>query len=104
MSLINSWKKLVQEHNNPITAKKARMIALVGKNCSVEERIHGIIENINTNIQMKMKFSEFYQLVTIPRDILSHKEEIIDDFKNRGFIIYDVKDPNVFIVSWNYEE
>ncbi len=103
MSITEYLKNAIKHSSVPITAEKARMVAITGTPCTIEKRLNRVIEDINNSIQAKMRYSEFYQLVVIPKDLQNYRDTIINNFSNRGFTVYTMEDSNIFVISWNYE-
>lgn len=105
MFFADKIKGIIKENTSPIDAVKAQMIAITGQSISPEKRYKEYIHSINNSIATKVKFQEFYYTVILPVDLISKREDIINDFKERGFIIYTLKPDNKesFIISWKYE-
>ena len=83
----------------PITLEKAKMIAITGQYCSVEQRIANFLSEINDLIEIKAMSAKFNCLVDLPEDLISHKEEIQKEYENRGFKIILVNE-SLFILNW----
>lgn len=97
-------KEILKDKNTPITADKARMIAITGSVCTMEQRLQSFIKEVNKIIADKVRFQEFYHMVVIPEDLISYRDAIIADFQSRKFAIYTVTPENkeIFVISWKY--
>ncbi len=102
----NKIKTAIKEQSTPLTAEKARMIAITGSNCTPEQRMQQFIKGLNNIIRDKVRYEEFYLLVVVPEDLYPTRDIVIKDFKDRGFIIHEVTPENkeIFVISWKYNE
>lgn len=101
----NKLKDIISNTALPLTAEQAKMLTITGHNVTTEKRYQNFIREINDIIADKVKFQQFYYTVLIPMDLFNRREEIINEFKSRGFTIYTAKPDNkeLFIISWKYE-
>lgn len=101
-NLIEKTKDLITGKQTPVTSDVAKMIALTGKVCTVEQRTNEFISEINELIMAKSRLSCFRILVELPKDLHSSSDKIKEDFKSRGFSIHDLNPIVVgtFIINW----
>ena len=99
---LEKTKEIITGRTSPITKEEAKMIAITGGNCTVEQRIKNFILEINNIIEEKARFSRFYCLVELPSDLVDVKETIAQEYINRGFTIYNLNPDclSVFVISW----
>lgn len=102
MDIVNKTKEIFKKDDSPITANKAKMLAIVGSICTQEERFNDFISEVNEDIMNKAKYSEFYHLMVLPMDLVPKWKEIKENFTQRGFIVHEVipSDKEIYVISW----
>lgn len=101
-NVIEKTKNLLTGKTTPITKDEAKMITITGSRCSIEQRMKIFIDEINSSIETKARSNQFQYLVVLPQDLISKKKTIQEEFSQRGFDIYTIKQRNnkLFIISW----
>ena len=100
--IVEKTKDLLIGKQTPLDKNSANMLALIGKVCTIEERISEFIRDINETITNKARAYQFMMLVEVPEELLSKIELIQKDFMDRGFMIHTLTPEikGVFIIDW----
>lgn len=101
--LLEKTKDLLVGKQTPITKENVSMLATTGKICTVEERVHEFIKEINELVLTKARLSQFVCLVEVPKELFSQVSVIEKDFADRGFSIHKL-DPiieGIFVINWS---
>lgn len=101
-NIIEKTKEIINAKQTPITMAGAKILAISGKVCSVEQRQAEFIRGINEAIIGKARVSQFRYLVEIPEDLIEQTSDIITEFKSRGFRIHTLepKIEGIFVINW----
>lgn len=99
---LEKTKEFLNNSKNPINKESAKVLAISGRVCSLEQRKAEFINGINESIVSKARASQFRYLVEVPEDLLSITKDIIDDLKERGFSIHilEPKVSGLFVIDW----
>ena len=102
VKFLEKTKELLNNSKSPISKESAKVLAISGKISSLEERKDEFINSINESIIAKARISQFRYLVEVPEDLLSITDNIINDFKERGFSIHTLepKIEGLFVIDW----
>lgn len=101
--LLEKTKKMLNAKANPITKDEAKMLSIVGKVISIEQRLDDFLSEINKVIIDKARYSQKMYLVEVPEDLIEQTENIEANLTERGFHIHELspKIAGVFVVNWN---
>ncbi len=101
--LLEKTKKMLNAKANPITKDEAKMLSIVGKVISIEQRLDDFLSEINKVIIDKARYSQKMYLVEVPEDLIGQTENIEANLTERGFHIHELspKIVGVFVVNWN---
>lgn len=100
--IIKKIKETVNPSREPITYITAKTIKAVGKPATLEQRINAFYKEIDDEITHAAQNGEDLLVVTIDSDILDHRKEFLNTYKERGFKLFELTPSNdkIFIVSW----
>lgn len=100
--LIEKTKRMLNPKANPITKDEARMLAIVGKVVSSEQRLSDFLGEINEVIVAKARAGQRMYLVEVPEDLITYTEDIEATLKDRGFQVHELapKVEGVFVINW----
>lgn len=102
--IIEKTKNILFKKPKAIDCDSARMLAMTGRVCTIEERMTEFMEDIDNSIENKAKYGKFMTLIQIPKDLISQTSSISDNLISRGFFIHtlepEIKDS--FLVSWKF--
>lgn len=101
--LLEKTKKMLSTKANPITKDEAKMLSIVGKVISIEQRLDDFLSEINKVIIDKARYSQKMYLVEVPEDLIGQTENIEANLTERGFHIHELspKITGIFVVNWN---
>ena len=101
--LLEKTKKMLNAKANPITKDEAKMLSIVGKVISIEQRLDDFLSEINKVIIDKARYSQKMYLVEVPEDLIGQTENIEANLTERGFHIHELspKITGIFVVNWN---
>lgn len=99
---LEKTKEFLNNSKSPISKESAKVLAISGRVCSLEQRKAEFINGVNESIVNRARTSQFRYLVEIPEDLLSITKNIIDDLKERGFSIHTLepKVEGLFVINW----
>ena len=100
--LIEKTKRMLNPKANPISKDEAKMLSIVGKVVSTEQRLNDFLGEINEVIVAKARVSQRMYLVEVPEDLVEQTENIEANLKERGFHIHELapKVAGVFVINW----
>ena len=100
--LIEKTKRMLNPKANPISKDEAKMLSIVGKVVSTEQRLNDFLGEINEVIIAKARVSQRMYLVEVPEDLVEQTENIEANLKERGFHIHELtpKVAGVFVINW----
>ena len=101
-NVIEKTRDFLTGKKTPITKETAKLLSVTGSICTTEERLSVFMNEVNESILNKAKYQQFRYLLEIPRDLTSESNNILDDFKGRGFEIYNLvpSKEGVYVISW----
>lgn len=100
--LIEKTKRMLNPKANPISKDEAKMLSIVGKVVSTEQRLNDFLGEINEVIVAKARVSQKMYLVEVPEDLVEEVANITSNLKERGFSIHELnpKISGVFVINW----
>jgi hypothetical protein len=100
--LIEKTKRMLNPKANPISKDEAKMLSIVGKVVSTEQRLNDFLSEINEVIVAKARTSQRMYLVEVPEDLVEQTENIEANLIERGFHIHELspKVVGVFVINW----
>lgn len=96
-------KEIINPDKEPITKDMAKSIQTVGKVMTPEERLNLFYTDIDDQISKTASVQhEDLLVVSLDSDLISKRDEIIDNYKSRNFTVYELTPVNnkLFILSW----
>lgn len=102
VKFLEKTKELLNNSKSPISKESAKVLAISGRICSLEQRKAKFINDVNESIVNRARTSKFRYLVEVPEDLLSITDNIINDFEERGFSIHTLepKIEGLFVIDW----
>lgn len=101
-NFIEKTRDILAKKSTPITKESAKILAITGDVCSVEQRIAYFVNDINESIVAKARNSQFRYLVEVPEDLIPQIKDIENQFVERGFTIHTLSPnvPEAFVINW----